>query len=91
MHKLQHYLQKKLPSPPSGSSVMTHTSNAPAEAMVMDEDEELERAMLSISPTKQHEQSCQLVTRPSRVPSIPPPQLPGYDHDGSVLTSRGSG
>ena len=33
MHKLQQNLQKKLPSPPSGSSVMTHTSNAPAEAM----------------------------------------------------------
>lgn len=32
MHKLQQYLQKKLPSP-SGSSLMSHTSNAPAEAM----------------------------------------------------------
>lgn len=32
MHKLQQYLQKKLPSP-SGSSLMSHKSNAPAEAM----------------------------------------------------------
>ncbi|XP_037626190.1 uncharacterized protein LOC119488527 [Sebastes umbrosus] len=57
MHKLQVYLQKKLPSP-SGSSLVTHASQAPAEAMVMDEDEELERAMLGICPSKQHVQSC---------------------------------
>ncbi|XP_074466595.1 uncharacterized protein LOC141763311 [Sebastes fasciatus] len=58
MHKLQVYLQKKLPSP-SGSSLVTHASQAPAEAMVMDEDEELERAMLGICPSKQHVQSCE--------------------------------
>ncbi|XP_056296125.1 uncharacterized protein LOC130210161 [Pseudoliparis swirei] len=36
------------------SPVMSHASHAPAEAIVMDEDEELERMMLSISPSKQH-------------------------------------
>ncbi|TDH12505.1 hypothetical protein EPR50_G00048040 [Perca flavescens] len=76
MHKLQQYRQKKLPSPPSGSSLMTHTSNAPAEAMVMDEDEELERVMLSISPTKQHEQSS--VSAPASS-TARPPQASGTD------------
>ncbi|XP_056300296.1 uncharacterized protein LOC130212977 isoform X1 [Pseudoliparis swirei] len=63
MHKLQLYLKKKL-QPPTVSPVMSHTSPvmshaspAPAEAIVMDEDEELERMMLSISPSKQHVQS----------------------------------
>ncbi|XP_034381386.1 uncharacterized protein LOC117725371 isoform X2 [Cyclopterus lumpus] len=56
MHKLQLYLQKKL-HPSTVSSLMTHASHAPAEAIVMDEDEELERAMLGISPSKQHVQS----------------------------------
>ncbi|XP_056267336.1 uncharacterized protein LOC130191699 [Pseudoliparis swirei] len=63
MHKLQLYLKKKL-QPPTvtplmshTSPVMSHASHAPAEAIVMDEDEELERMMLSISPSKQHVQS----------------------------------
>ncbi|XP_059199232.1 uncharacterized protein LOC131979304 [Centropristis striata] len=56
MHKLQQYLQKKQHST-SASSQMKHASQAPAEAMVMDEDMELERAMLSISPSKHHMES----------------------------------
>ncbi|XP_026221475.1 uncharacterized protein LOC113165895 [Anabas testudineus] len=47
MHKLQQYLKKK-----QCSASVTHPSHTPTEAMVMDEDEELERAMLSISPSK---------------------------------------
>ncbi|XP_010777786.1 uncharacterized protein [Notothenia coriiceps] len=69
MHRLQQYLQKKL-HPPSGSTT-THPSLAPAEAMGMDQDEELEQAMLSISPSK-HVQS--LVSAPSS--SASPQQAP---------------
>ncbi|KAK2814456.1 hypothetical protein Q5P01_000435 [Channa striata] len=53
MHKLQQYLQKKHQL----LSGMTHPSHISTEAMVMDEDEELERAMLSISPSKQSTQT----------------------------------
>ncbi|XP_067447641.1 uncharacterized protein [Thunnus thynnus] len=56
MHKLQQYLQKKQ-HPAYDPPLTTPTSRAPAEAMVMDEDEELETAMLSISPSKQPQSS----------------------------------
>ncbi|KAM6953866.1 uncharacterized protein PEZ65_018128 [Lycodopsis pacificus] len=77
----------------------------------MDEDEELERGMLSISPSKQHVPSLSeapLISpetsaepaqlspaqrdqsepspRPLAVPTRPPPQLPGYDHEVSQWT-----
>ncbi|KAK2841794.1 hypothetical protein Q5P01_011994 [Channa striata] len=66
MHKLQEYLQKKHQL----LSGMNHPSHTSTEAMVMDEDEELERAMLSISPSKQSTQTfssclCPCCSQPS--------------------------
>ncbi|KAJ4939015.1 hypothetical protein JOQ06_028478 [Pogonophryne albipinna] len=65
MHRLQQYLQKKL-HPPSGSTT-THPSLAHAEAMGMDQDEELEQAMLSMSPSK-HVQSSPALPVKTLVP-----------------------
>ncbi|KAK2856718.1 hypothetical protein Q5P01_005453 [Channa striata] len=65
MHKLQQYLQKKH----QFLSGMNHPSHTSTEAVVMDEDEELERAMLSISPSQQSTQnSAAAATPPSSTP-----------------------
>lgn len=58
------YLQKKQ-HPASDPPLTTQTPRAPAEATVMDEDEELERAMLSISPSKQPQSSVSAAPRSS--------------------------
>ncbi|TDH00945.1 hypothetical protein EPR50_G00175200 [Perca flavescens] len=62
-----------------------------SEALVITPDTSAEPSQPALQPPIGQRAQSQPVTRPSRVPSIPPPQLPGYDHDGTVLTSRGSG
>ncbi|KAE8279173.1 hypothetical protein D5F01_LYC22759 [Larimichthys crocea] len=72
MHKLQQYLMKKesasLPSPP------VLASSAHDEPMMMEDDEELEKAMQSISPAK--ELQSLVPPRPTVKKSVPlPPEL----------------
>lgn len=50
MHKLQQYMRKKQQS-------VSVSTNAPTKPLGMDEDKDLEDAMLSISPVKLHMQS----------------------------------
>ncbi|XP_076837142.1 uncharacterized protein LOC143482626 isoform X2 [Brachyhypopomus gauderio] len=57
MHKLQQYLQKRRQLASVSTRTDEHAPRAPAKPLVMDEDEELERAMLSISPSKLQVQS----------------------------------
>nr|XP_055035492.1 uncharacterized protein LOC129423263 [Misgurnus anguillicaudatus] len=56
MHKLQQYLQKRQQSDTASTSA-EHASRVPAKPLMMDEDEDLEKAMLSISPAKLQVQS----------------------------------
>ncbi|XP_049337523.1 uncharacterized protein LOC125802983 [Astyanax mexicanus] len=53
MYKLQQYLRKR-----QQSASVDHATGTPAEPLVMEEDEELEKAMLSIFPSKLQMESC---------------------------------
>ncbi|KAM3620726.1 uncharacterized protein V6R79_001178 [Siganus canaliculatus] len=61
MHKLQLYLRQKL----HPASLTQTPPAAPGQAMAMEDDEELERAMLSISPSKENVQSSAAAPAPA--------------------------
>ncbi|KAJ3598733.1 hypothetical protein NHX12_000659 [Muraenolepis orangiensis] len=80
MYRLQQYLRKK--ESVSVSSPPVLASSAPDEATMMDDDEELERAMLSITPSKLQVHSFAVPVAAAAIPgvspgakTVPPPAL----------------
>ncbi|KAK9969791.1 hypothetical protein ABG768_027942 [Culter alburnus] len=77
MYKLQQYLRKRQQSASASTPV---ASRAPAKPLVMDDDEELERAMLNISPSKLQVQSFAVpaAVAVAAIPGVSPGAKTGF-------------
>ncbi|XP_051762982.1 uncharacterized protein LOC127519376 [Ctenopharyngodon idella] len=77
MYKLQQYLRKRQQSATASTPI---ASRAPAKPLVMDDDEELEKAMLSISPSKLQVQSFAVpaAVAVAAIPGVSPEAKTGF-------------